>query len=1178
MAAKKAPKAAKAKPEPDAAERAVHESLRRAQQIWSSGIGTTLGVLKEADANLSAQLHAIVAKHGGPSGTFTEASAQVYRKQINLATEYLEKRLTGVTHATAMKALKVSVADTVHLARTFEHKFTGITRPLALESQQMQDEAIRGPGASLLRRHQSSWNRYGKAMTADFERVLRTSSLEGLTHHQTVSRLVEAGKLGGHSAASLHANEPGYFPEPTSYVKRRYWAERIVRTENQHALNAGSLQAMNITRGTEFPDLQKKILAIMDNRTAPDSIAVHGQVRKLEEMFVDGAGRQYLHPPARPNDREHIIPWRPHWEHTPATQPAPAEVQAQAVVDAQPTPLGEKRKGELGAALQKAKAKVLAQKAEAQAVKQKAQDFALAQAKAQAAQVEGSQLLGAAKLADEAALKAAADKVTHAELPGAKFSAAKAKAEAYLAQKKAIAEAKAAARAAEAEARLVAEVKQAKETWTQPDIFDGPKDVLDTLKAYAKSKPKAFARLYSEVTGKPAESVLGKIGNPMQLGNLTKQLGKKLQPDLAWPKPKPKKPPELTFEQKKAQLLAPNANAEQLKAAGAAFTKEEIGVLLKGNPLVLPGEVDEVIAMSETGKSAYLHQVASDWEKLKTQAASAELKDEPHAGKHYVDVYQGGKKVAFYFKEGTAENPHWQVNPPEYLKATHPPLKFTTQVEATAYSLEVGKQVKEHLEAKAAEQAAASLAAKKAVAAAAPKAQKPGYGYAADVRSWSGDWRSPTRPAANVKTPVAKQVAERLEPNRSGVGVLVDEDYIENFNVTFTEEKVNERLEVVARFKVTDHRGKEVRQRLEEAGARAVDYGYKRKASLETRALEYKSTAVEQRPSGARAIELQRKGGVKVTMLESIERGGSDLAAAHNLVEVRFAKPLKDEDIFSKAQEGLDLLGIGSGAPAAASLQTFKRAKIMAYADPDSARELRELKVRSPAAVQGVWEKSVKRNPKLAEIEADAEIREVSPGHTALYSRKLSQELEEAGVKWLSHTHNKGADITEMMLTRAEDGILSSRERYQRGLFITGQSTGRDFETGGADNAFLRLHTSEPTHLVKGDVKYERWVFQVDPSEAGRLDAYFTNEDNFGKAADLYARKTVAEMADLARRNAFQGDNELMLQREVPRGAIRRVVAREKADREELLGRLRKRRLTEINGVPLEDFVVLKGQ
>ncbi len=1152
----------------DAAEAAVHESLRRAQQVWSSGIGSTVAILKEADANLSAKLHGIVQKHGGPTGKFTEASAMVYRKQIGLVTEYLEKRLAGHTHAQALKAIKVSVADTVTLAKAFEHKFTGITRPLALESQHMQDAVVRGAGASLLQKHQTSWKRYGKAMVGDMERVLRTASLEGLTHEQTVSRLVEAGKLGGHTAGSLHGNEPQHFPEPTSYVKRRYWAERIVRTENAHALSAGALQGMNILREKEFPDLQKKILATFDNRTAPDSVAVHGQVRKLEEYFMDGAGRTYLHPPGRPNDRETIIPWRPHWEPTPSTQAPPAEVVAEAQVAAQPSPVGEKRKGDLKAALQQAKAKVLGQKKLAQKATEEAQAYSLAQLKAQAAQAEGQQALGHAVLADEAQLKAAAEKLKHATVPGAKFNAAKAKAQEYLQQQKAIAEAKVAAQLAERQAKLEAAAKSVLEVYQKPGTFESGAEVLAALKGVAKTDARMLGEIWHQATGKPAEQLRGL--KPMQLGKAIKQLAKKIQPDLKYPEPKKKLPklsPEQALAQKKAALLAHNAD---LVKAAAEFTEAEVHALVAGNPLVLPGEVTEVLAMSPQGKGAYLHQVVKDWEELKFEAAKAEIQIQKSGGKIYLDVYQAGSKNAYYFQEGTEAAPEYVVKPPASIAATHPEKKFTVQVEATAYALEVGNKLTEEkaFAAKEAAQAAKALAAEKKLAPVIKKAAPASSG----AKPWSEKWETPERPVADLKTSPAHEVAEHLKPNRAGVGVLMDEDYIENFGVSFTQEKVGARQEVVVRFKVTEHRGDEVRKRLEVAGARPTDYGYKRKASLETQPLEYASTTIERRPDGAKAITAQ-KNGVHVTMLKSQDIGGAELAAAHNVVEMRFAMPANDGDIFAKAKEGFETLGIGTAKPKGQSLEAYRRAKIMAYADPDSARELRALKDRSPAAVQQVWEKSVKRNPHLAAIEAGAELREIAPGQHALYSPELSKQLEEAGVRWLSHTTDKGADIVQLMLQRPEDGLLSSRERYQRGLFFEGQSTDRDFVTGGADSGFLRLVTSDPADV--GGL-YARWTFQVDPSEAGRLDAYFTNEDNFGKATAHHKRETVSEMAALAREGRLQGDNELMLQKQVPRSSFRRLVAREASDRKQLIELLSKQGVNEINGVPLEEFVVLR--
>lgn len=1148
----------------DAAESAVRETLARARKIFTSGAVTTLAILKEADQDLSDELHRIVAKHGGPSGTFTEASAQLYRKQVQLVTGYLEKRLAGHTHTAAMKASKVALKDTVKIAKGLEKQFTGITRPLQLENQQMQDAALRGTGASLLRKHQSSFSRYGQAMVADFERVMRGAQLQGLTHEQIVSKLVESGKLGGHTAGTLHAGEPGYFPEPTSYVKRRYWAERIVRTELAYAANATSLQGMNVLRETEFPDMQKKILAVMDARTAPDSIAVHGQIRKLEEMFQDGAGRLYLHPPARPNDRETVIPWRPHWKENAATDPAPPAAQAQAVVDAQPSPLGATRKEELQSALQKAKAKVLAKKAGAE----EAQAQAAALQKAQAATQQGQQALQHAVVADAAALQKAVTKGKPAVTPGAAYEAAKAKAAAYQAAQVEAAKLKAEQEAAARQAALQAQAKGVVELYQDPALYSqsSGKAFLDDLKALAKGQPKLFAEAYAHATGKPAAEALGKMSKPLQFGKVVKQMALKLQPGLDYPKPKPKKPvltPDQELAAKKAALLAPNVD---LKAAAAAFTDAEVHAVLKGNPLVLEGEVAEVLAMSPQGKGAYLHQVVSDWQKLQAEASVAKLEDVPSGDKHYVDVFQGGKKVAFFFQEGAGEELTWTVKPPDSIAASHPVTKFASKNDAAAYALEVGKQLAA-AKAQVASTAAAEqlLAAKKVAAGHVAKAPvKPGE------MAWSSKWRGAERKPSDVTSDPAKDLAKHLKADRNGHALALDEDAIENFDVSFTRETTEgpsgPLTETVVRFKVTAHRGPEVMARLARLGAKQVPFEYQALKDLESSELVKGGQQGRERAAGVDAYR-KTKGKLEITMFQT--RSTEETAAGHNVVEMRFRGEVKDA--MKQAREGFEALGINSERPTAETLAAYKRAKIMAYVDPDAARELGALKDRSVAALDGAWKKAVLRNPKLAEIEADAELREVGPGKHALYSPTVAKMFQDAGVTFLEHDTNKGIEpVTQALIHDPKGGLLSSRERYQRGLFFEGQSTGRDFETGGADSAFTRIRTKS------GSEKNSQFVFEVDPSELGRLDAYFFNYDNYGRAGkpDASSRKTVAEIAHTIRAGNLDSYNELMLQRQVPRESIRRVVAASKSDRNQLLERFEKAGIREVNGIPIQDFVV----
>jgi hypothetical protein len=318
------------------AERAVEQTLGRADRVYGHSPQALKDMLADADKTLAMRLAAMQKRHGGPNGTFTEQNAKLVRKQVQLVQQYVDQRLLGLTHDQASKAVALSVRDTVKLAKGLERHFTGISKPLNLEQASVMDPLVSGTNSSLLSRHKSSVQRYGRAMVNDFERVIRTGFVEGLSNHEVIRRMVSTGAVGGITALSLSKAEPAHFPKPTGYMRKQYWAERIVRTETAYAYNRANLNTLAEARNQDFPDMQKKILATFDKRTAPDSIAVHGQIRKLDEKFRDGKGREYLHPPGRPNDRETVVPWRPEWQELPNTVPTPPKQAAQATIEATP--------------------------------------------------------------------------------------------------------------------------------------------------------------------------------------------------------------------------------------------------------------------------------------------------------------------------------------------------------------------------------------------------------------------------------------------------------------------------------------------------------------------------------------------------------------------------------------------------------------------------------------------------------------------------------------------------------------------------------------------------------------------------------------------------------------------------------------------------------------------------
>lgn len=309
-----------------AANSAVEATLARANALYTQSPKATTVLMQDGQSMLRSRALAMQAKHGGQTGRFTEAAADLLREELRLVQAYVDQRLLQLTHERAVQAIKASVDSTVALMETLEQNFEGIARPLNL-AQAIDAKALKGGlPLSLLSRHETSVNRYSQAMVDRFERVIRAGVLTRMSNHQLISKIVATGRAGRVTAGGLAKDEPAWFPEPTGYMKQRYWAERIVRTETAYAYNRASSETITALGG-EFGDMGKKILATFDNRTALDSIGVHGQIRRLGEPFIDGVGRVYQYPPARPNDRETVIPWRSAWPELPSTaEPSPEAV------------------------------------------------------------------------------------------------------------------------------------------------------------------------------------------------------------------------------------------------------------------------------------------------------------------------------------------------------------------------------------------------------------------------------------------------------------------------------------------------------------------------------------------------------------------------------------------------------------------------------------------------------------------------------------------------------------------------------------------------------------------------------------------------------------------------------------------------------------------------------------
>lgn len=159
----------------------------------------------------------------------------------------------------------------------------------------IQARALRklaSPRGLLLHQYQVSLQAYGQQTIGDIQRRLAVHAVKKSTVREMANDI--AGRL------------------PTRALQGARWkAERIVRTELIAALNTGHQAALE--EAAEFlPDLQRQWDAALDARTSDVCRTLNGQVRALDQPWKY-SGRLIAHPPAHPNCRSRITPWRADW-------------------------------------------------------------------------------------------------------------------------------------------------------------------------------------------------------------------------------------------------------------------------------------------------------------------------------------------------------------------------------------------------------------------------------------------------------------------------------------------------------------------------------------------------------------------------------------------------------------------------------------------------------------------------------------------------------------------------------------------------------------------------------------------------------------------------------------------------------------------------------------------------
>ena len=180
-----------------------------------------------------------------------------------------------------------------------------------------------------------------------------------------------------------------------------------------------------------------------------------------------------------------------------------------------------------------------------------------------------------------------------------------------------------------------------------------------------------------------------------------------------------------------------------------------------------------------------------------------------------------------------------------------------------------------------------------------------------------------------------------------------------------------------------------------------------------------------------------------------------------------------------------------------------------------------------------------------AEI-AKLERREVFPDYHTMVSEGKHYEYEaEHGEFAVFHGVGSGDRIIKMLQS---GGLMSSHERFRRGLLVTGMSSAKDFQTGGADSVFVRtvVEGSGGNSWSKG---FDGYTFVMGPELYDRTDWYAYESDQYGATDSRFeGRQSPEEVLEGQRTRGFMSGNEQMFRTGISSEAFKAIVCEDNPD------------------------------
>jgi len=197
------------------------------------------------------------------------------------------------------------------------------------------------------------------------------------------------------------------------------------------------------------------------------------------------------------------------------------------------------------------------------------------------------------------------------------------------------------------------------------------------------------------------------------------------------------------------------------------------------------------------------------------------------------------------------------------------------------------------------------------------------------------------------------------------------------------------------------------------------------------------------------------------------------------------------------------------------------------------------------------------------------ERQEVFPEYYTIVDQGASERYQRDGRIFLTHSVYNPATLASIL----KNGLLSSHERFKRGIFNTGMSTEQDFFTGGADSVFIRAVPESASDYIASLYNVH---LLINPQVLDRTDWYAYNFDSYGTTdPSTFDSRPSPEQFLAAQRQCFFSGNEIMMRRGIPPEMISGVVIGDEYSRANIIANLQAAGIQDVNGVPLDQFITI---